>query len=244
MCEWLVWCCVVLCGAAIFMAASDKDRRDLRAKAMECIGIVGKACGVTKFLNDAKQVMQMLITRNGRCHMTIPIPPLPLCVCASEPPLICCRLLCLCVLCGGGAAQGYEGDDPQALAFVQTASRICQAIGDDFLPYLPTVIPALLKSAQLENAVVIHEEGEKNKFENEEGYKTVPYEVRNHGTRVMHLFPPPLLPSFLPLRLPNALSICAVRVGERCNFGGEDHGVSHAVSIRATAQRRVFPVCG
>lgn len=41
---------------AILMNATDKSNRMLRAKAMECISLVGMAVGKEKFREDAKQV--------------------------------------------------------------------------------------------------------------------------------------------------------------------------------------------
>lgn len=41
---------------AILMNANDKSNRMLRAKAMECISLVGMAVGKEKFRDDAKQV--------------------------------------------------------------------------------------------------------------------------------------------------------------------------------------------
>lgn len=42
---------------AILVNANDKANRMLRAKAMECISLVGMAVGKDKFRDDAKQVM-------------------------------------------------------------------------------------------------------------------------------------------------------------------------------------------
>lgn len=41
---------------AILVNATDKSNRMLRAKAMECISLVGMAVGKEKFRDDAKQV--------------------------------------------------------------------------------------------------------------------------------------------------------------------------------------------
>ena len=43
------------------MTATDKSNRMLRAKAMECISLVGMAVGKEKFRDDAKQVSCKLI---------------------------------------------------------------------------------------------------------------------------------------------------------------------------------------
>nr|XP_029123663.1 importin-5 isoform X2 [Elaeis guineensis] len=50
---------------AIFMNATDKSKRMLRAKSMECISLVGMAVGKEKFREDAKQVMEVLMTLQG-----------------------------------------------------------------------------------------------------------------------------------------------------------------------------------
>ncbi|RYR53963.1 hypothetical protein S245_020863 [Arachis hypogaea] len=47
---------------AILMNANDKSNRMLRAKAMECISLVGMAVGKEKFRDDAKQVMDVLMS--------------------------------------------------------------------------------------------------------------------------------------------------------------------------------------
>ncbi|KAI4350353.1 hypothetical protein L6164_004815 [Bauhinia variegata] len=46
----------------ILMNANDKSTRMLRAKAMECISLVGMAVGKEKFREDAKQVMDVLMS--------------------------------------------------------------------------------------------------------------------------------------------------------------------------------------
>lgn len=45
---------------AILVNATDKSNRMLRAKAMECISLVGMAVGKEKFRNDAKQVISFV----------------------------------------------------------------------------------------------------------------------------------------------------------------------------------------
>nr|GEU75259.1 importin-5-like [Tanacetum cinerariifolium] len=50
---------------AILMNATDKANRMLRAKSMECISLVGMAVGKDKFRNDAKQVMDVLLSLQG-----------------------------------------------------------------------------------------------------------------------------------------------------------------------------------
>ncbi|XP_075489372.1 uncharacterized protein LOC142528228 [Primulina tabacum] len=50
---------------AILLNATDKSNRMLRAKAMECISLVGMAVGKDKFKEDAKQVMDVLMSLQG-----------------------------------------------------------------------------------------------------------------------------------------------------------------------------------
>ncbi|XP_071699864.1 uncharacterized protein [Rutidosis leptorrhynchoides] len=50
---------------AILVNANDKANRMLRAKAMECISLVGMAVGKEKFREDAKQVMEVLMSLQG-----------------------------------------------------------------------------------------------------------------------------------------------------------------------------------
>ncbi|KAL9274571.1 Importin-5-like protein [Drosera capensis] len=47
---------------AILVNATDKSNRMLRAKAMECVSLVGMAVGKEKFKDDAKQVMELLVS--------------------------------------------------------------------------------------------------------------------------------------------------------------------------------------
>ncbi|KAG6605836.1 importin-5 [Cucurbita pepo subsp. pepo] len=50
---------------AILVNATDKTKRMLRAKSMECISLVGMAVGKEKFRDDAKQVMEVLVSLQG-----------------------------------------------------------------------------------------------------------------------------------------------------------------------------------
>ncbi|MFS8031890.1 putative armadillo-like helical, importin beta family [Helianthus anomalus] len=50
---------------AILVNANDKANRMLRAKAMECISLVGMSVGKEKFRDGAKQVMEVLMLLQG-----------------------------------------------------------------------------------------------------------------------------------------------------------------------------------
>ena len=58
---------------AILVNATDKSNRMLRAKAMECISLVGMAVGKEKFRDDAKQVnlSQSFILTHTHTHTHI-----------------------------------------------------------------------------------------------------------------------------------------------------------------------------
>ncbi|XP_010420796.1 PREDICTED: importin-5 [Camelina sativa] len=49
----------------ILMNATDKSKRMLRAKSMECISLVGMAVGKDRFTDDARQVMEVLMSLQG-----------------------------------------------------------------------------------------------------------------------------------------------------------------------------------
>jgi hypothetical protein len=49
----------------ILMNATDKSKRMLRAKSMECISLVGMAVGKDRFKEDARQVMEVLMSLQG-----------------------------------------------------------------------------------------------------------------------------------------------------------------------------------
>ncbi|EGD80104.1 hypothetical protein PTSG_10377 [Salpingoeca rosetta] len=52
------------------------------------------------------------------------------------------------------SAAQIEEDDPQ-ISYIHTSfARICQVLGDDFYPYLDTVLPPLLRSARLPSGIV------------------------------------------------------------------------------------------
>lgn len=55
----------------------------------------------------------------------------------------------------GAQAQQLDPDDPTAGYMLQAGARLCKCLGEEFLPYLDTVMPALLHSAQLKPDVDI-----------------------------------------------------------------------------------------
>ncbi|CAN8252385.1 unnamed protein product [Cochlearia groenlandica] len=100
----------------ILMNSTDKSKRMLCAKSMECISFVGMAVGKDRFRDDARQVMEVLMSLQG-----------------SE----------------------MEADDPITSYMLEVWARLCNCLGQDFLPYMSVVMPQLLHSAQLEPDVTI-----------------------------------------------------------------------------------------
>jgi HEAT repeat protein len=64
-----------------------------------------------------------------------------------------------------------EPDDPQISYMLQAWTRICKCLGPDFVPYLPYVMPPLLRSAEIQPDVVVAD-AEDNE-EDLEGMETV-----------------------------------------------------------------------
>lgn len=72
-------------------------------------------------------------------------------------------------------------DDPQHGEIVTTMARICRSVKQEFVPYLPLIMPGLLKSARITDACVIVNDGEFNPYKDREGWDTVEHEVRQVG---------------------------------------------------------------
>ena len=71
-------------------------------------------------------------------------------------------------------AQTMDPDDPTGGYMLQAGARLCKTLGEEFLPYLGTVMPSLLHSAQLKPDVEIADEGSGDDEEDDDG------EVRKH----------------------------------------------------------------
>ncbi|KNC50497.1 importin beta-3 [Thecamonas trahens ATCC 50062] len=94
----------------ILYQANGEDFRAMRGKAMEAISMIGLAVGKELFLNDAIEVMDLMIKIQ---------------------------------------AQDLPPDDPQTSYFLEAWSRIAQTLGEDFVPYLATIMPPLLETAAI-----------------------------------------------------------------------------------------------
>lgn len=79
------------------------------------------------------------------------------------------------------AAESLPSDDPLHNEIVTACTRICHAMKEEFVPYLPSIIPNLLKSARINDAFVIVNEGEANAYQDRAGWLTSTVEVRQTG---------------------------------------------------------------
>lgn len=78
---------------------------------------------------------------------------------------------------------GLAGDDPQYEYVALALSRICQCVGEAFIPYLSFVIPPLLKSVGIDNAFQITDVGNRNPDEGKEGFQSMTVSIRHQGDR-------------------------------------------------------------
>ena len=92
----------------ILEKANDKSYQMMRAKALECISLVGMAVGKERFGSDAGAIMQYMQNVQN---------------------------------------SGLDPDDPFSSYMLQAGARICTALGQDFIPYLPVVMPPMLQAA-------------------------------------------------------------------------------------------------
>lgn len=74
---------------------------------------------------------------------------------------------------GGIQASITDIDDPVKPYLEQGWGRICQIIGSDFLPYLPSVLPPLLTAAKAAQDISLLEEDEAEEFNNNEEWDVI-----------------------------------------------------------------------
>jgi len=132
-------------------APADKQDRMLRAKAMECVTLIGMSVGKERFAADAKQVMEYL-------HATL--------------------------------AAKLESDDPQAQYVLQAWARIAKCLGEEFVPYLPHVIPFIVGQASIQTDVTITDagdDGDDGEDEEEEGVETLRLAIKGVGDKKIQI---------------------------------------------------------
>jgi hypothetical protein len=96
--------------------ARDQTHWLMRAKALECISLVGMAVGKERFASDAAAVMAYMQALQ---------------------------------------TAGIDPGDPIASYMIQAGARICTTLGQDFIPYLPIVMPAVLETAKMKPDVMV-----------------------------------------------------------------------------------------
>ncbi|PVU97624.1 hypothetical protein BB561_000436 [Smittium simulii] len=81
--------------------------------------------------------------------------------------------------------QVVDDDDPQTSYLLAAWARLCKVMGQEFLPYLPTVMPPLLKSASLKPdfAVVDADEDTSLKYSSEDGWEFATISGQQVGIR-------------------------------------------------------------
>lgn len=77
-----------------------------------------------------------------------------------------------------------EPDDPQISYMLQAWTRICKCLGRDFVPYLPYVMPPLLRSAEIQPEVQVADSDELDELE---GMETVSIGDKTIGIRTSGL---------------------------------------------------------
>lgn len=84
------------------------------------------------------------------------------------------------------AAGQLPSDDPQASYMQQATARICKCLGDAFVPYLPHVVPPLLKSAQVDPGLELtdaDEGADEADDEADDGRETVTVSIPGMGNK-------------------------------------------------------------
>ncbi|KAF7316133.1 hypothetical protein MIND_00131400 [Mycena indigotica] len=127
--------------------AEGTEYRKLRAKAMECAGLIAIAVGPELFLPDAHTLVDLLIR----------IQKSP-----SDP-----------------------GDTQIGYYLIATWAKVCQAMGTEFEPYLPVVMPSLLSTASAKTDISVYDDEEDN--EERDGWETVNMDGQTLGIRTSAL---------------------------------------------------------
>ncbi|DAZ95523.1 TPA: hypothetical protein N0F65_001862 [Lagenidium giganteum] len=115
----------------VLLKAHGKEYSLLRGKAMESIALIGQAVGKELFVQDAKEVMEILIRVQSN--------------------------------------ESLEGPEVQYVA--QSCVRIGNILGNDFVPYLPHVVPPLIRQAQAEVDIVLSDITDEDEFGDDEDTK-------------------------------------------------------------------------
>ncbi len=158
----------------ILMHANDKSQRLLRAKTVESISLVGMAVGKERFREDAAKLMTFLQTAQmAQLDNDDPLAGYMLQVGGRADAAVLLDFWSARGTCASGTVSGMcdvllylllwwlaclaacvifllSRFTTTSTPLLQAGARLCKCLGDEFLPYLPIVMPALLKSAQIE----------------------------------------------------------------------------------------------
>jgi len=134
---------------SVLQEPNDKEKRLLRAKAMECATLIALAVGKERMGQDALNLVSVL---------------------------------------GSVQAGIVDEDDPQSSYLLHCWGRMCRVLGQDFIPYLQTVMPPLMKLAQAKADIqLIEDEENVAAMEAEEGWELVPLKGKFIGIKTSTL---------------------------------------------------------
>ncbi|TFK68992.1 ARM repeat-containing protein [Pluteus cervinus] len=124
----------------VLQNAEGPTHNKLRAKAMECAGLIAIAVGRDVFRPDATKLVELLMR-----------------IQQSHPD---------------------QTDAQLSYYLIATWSKVCQAMGPEFEPYLPVVMPSLLTTASAKADISVYEEDEER-----DGWETVSVDGQVLGIR-------------------------------------------------------------
>lgn len=134
---------------SVLQEPNDRDKRLLRAKAMECATLIALAVGKERMQKDALDLVQLLANVQAGI---------------------------------------VDDDDPQESYLLHCWGRMCRVLGQDFVPYLETVMPPLMKLAQAKADIqLLDDEENVAQIEQEEGWELVPLKGKYIGIKTSTL---------------------------------------------------------